>query len=85
MDPVEEWYFRTFFDSGEYGFGLWASPLEPAADCPANAEYIDGYYAGQDGKPVKLPQVFCIFERNSGDVAWRHTEFGFPGQLVVSE
>jgi primary-amine oxidase len=60
MDPVEEWYYRTFLD----------------------AAYFDGYYAGQDGEPVQGEYMICVFERYSGDVAWRHTEAGFPGQVV---
>lgn len=82
MDPVDEWYYRTFFDEGEFGFGLWASPLVPEADCPAGAAFLDGYYAGQDGKPIKIENVFCVFQRYAGDVAWRHTEFGLPEGVV---
>lgn len=82
MDPVEEWYYRTFLDAGEYGLGLWAFPLQPGADCPANAAYLDGSYAGQDGKPVGGENRICVFERYAGDVAWRHTEAGFPDRLV---
>ncbi|WCJ37215.1 Copper amine oxidase family protein [Euphorbia peplus] len=82
QDPTEDYYFKTFFDCGEYGFGTNAVSLIPLADCPNNAVFLDGYYAGQDGSPVLKSNVFCIFERHAGDVMWRHTEFGIPDQLI---
>uniref|UniRef100_A0A0D9WRR9 Amine oxidase n=1 Tax=Leersia perrieri TaxID=77586 RepID=A0A0D9WRR9_9ORYZ len=80
MDPEEEWYFHTFMDAGEYSLGVSAVPLQRGADCPANAVYLDGYYADADGKPVKSEDVICVFERYAGDVAWRHTEVGGAGE-----
>nr|CAD1840463.1 unnamed protein product [Ananas comosus var. bracteatus] len=83
MDPSEEWYYKTFFDEGEFGLGLFASPLEPMTDCPANAVFLNGYYTTQDGKPAKIERVFCIFERYAGDPSWRHTETGIVGELIT--
>ncbi|XP_047070764.1 primary amine oxidase 2-like [Lolium rigidum] len=83
MDPAEEWYDRTFMDAGEYGLGVTTFPLQPGADCPANAAYLDGYYAGQDGKPVENKNMICVFERYAGDIAWRHTEAGFADRLIT--
>lgn len=82
MDLTEEWQRRTFFDAGEYGYGLCSMTLEPLRDCPPNAVFMDAYFSKQDGMPRKIPKAFCIFERYAGDIMWRHTEATIPGKTV---
>lgn len=82
QDPTEEWYYRTFLDAGEFGMGSSVVELEPHHDCPSNAVFFDAFYGGQDGKPVKLSNAYCMFEKYSGNIAWRHTESAIPGELV---
>uniref|UniRef100_A0AAU0ARA3 Amine oxidase n=1 Tax=Symphytum officinale TaxID=278672 RepID=A0AAU0ARA3_SYMOF len=83
MDLTAEWYFRVFFDAGEYGGGLCTVPLQPLTDCPPDAKFMDGYFPNQDGSPAKTPNVFCVFERDAGDILWRHTETGIPNKLIT--
>ncbi|WP_157016565.1 copper amine oxidase [Mesorhizobium xinjiangense] len=74
MDPDAGWYWRTYMDSGEYGFGIFLSPLTPGVDCPEFAAYLPAVVHGDDGMPAEIPGAVCIFERNIGDPAWRHYE-----------
>lgn len=74
MDPSEGWYWRTYMDSGEYGFGLFLSPLTPGVDCPAYATMLPATISDDFGKPLTIPNAICIFERDTGDPAWRHFE-----------
>ncbi|XP_047150839.1 primary amine oxidase-like [Vigna umbellata] len=83
QDPTEEWYYKTFFDSGEYGLGQFMSPLQPSIDCPSDASFIDAYYASSDGTPVEIPNAFCIFEKDAGDIMWRHVEAAIPNELIT--
>ncbi len=74
MDPGEGWYWRTYMDSGEYGFGLFMTPLEAGIDCPAYATFLPALISDDSGAPLEIPNAICIFERNIGDPAWRHYE-----------
>jgi primary-amine oxidase len=74
MDPDKGWYWRTYMDSGEYGFGIFLSPLRKGVDCPAYAAFLPAVVHADDGSPVTIPDALCVFERNIGDPAWRHYE-----------
>ncbi|OIV97216.1 hypothetical protein TanjilG_02924 [Lupinus angustifolius] len=84
MDPTDGWYFKTYMDAGEYGFGLQAMPLDPLNDCPRNAYYMDGIFTSADGTPYVQSNIICVFESYAGDIAWRHAECPITG-LNVNE
>ncbi|GFZ01205.1 copper amine oxidase family protein [Actinidia rufa] len=82
MDPTDAWYFKTYMDAGEYGFGLQAMPLDPLNDCPRNAYYMDGVLAAADGTPYVRSNMICVFERYAGDIGWRHSESPITGMEI---
>ncbi|KAL2458155.1 Copper amine oxidase family protein [Abeliophyllum distichum] len=82
MDPSDAWYFKTYMDAGEYGFGLQAMPLDPLNDCPRNAYYMDGVFAAADGTPYVRSSMVCVFESYAGDIGWRHSESPITGMEI---
>ncbi|XKH61571.1 hypothetical protein LG290_07625 [Halomonas sediminis] len=74
MDPDEGWYWRTYMDSGEYGFGLFLTPLRPRVDCPAHSTFLPAMVHTDTGEPLEIPDAICVFERSTGDPIWRHYE-----------
>lgn len=74
MDPSKGWYWRTYMDSGEYGFGLFLTPLRKGVDCPSYATFKPAVIHDDNGNPLEIPDAVCIFERSVGDPAWRHYE-----------
>ncbi|XP_054804433.1 primary amine oxidase-like [Prosopis cineraria] len=81
QDPSDEWYYKTFFDAGEYGFGRSVVSLEPDRDCPPHAQFMDAYLHDRAGNPTLLQNAFCIFEKH-GVISWRHIENSIPNQTV---
>jgi primary-amine oxidase len=74
MDPDPGWYWRTYMDSGEYGFGNFLSPLRRNVDCPSHARFLPVTMPQDDGEPIRIADAICMFERSIGDPAWRHYE-----------
>ena len=73
QDPDTHWFYRAYFDMGEYGFGNMATELK-GNDCPANAVYQDVVLHTGAGEPVVAPNRICIFEFDPGYPSWRHNE-----------
>jgi primary-amine oxidase len=76
QDPEETWNSHVFLDAGEYftntGSGGIIKPLQPGVDCPTYATFVSGTFFHENGSPYIRPQLACIFERVTGDPAWRH-------------
>ncbi|PNX77038.1 copper amine oxidase [Trifolium pratense] len=81
QDPGDEFYFKTFFDAGEFGFGLSTVSLIPNRDCPPNAQFIDTFIHSDDGTPIPLKNAVCVFEQYN-NIMWRHTETGIPNEFI---
>ena len=74
MDPDAGWQSRTYFDTGEYGAGVLATPLERGVDCPETAAFLPGTFASDKGEAFTTPDALCVFERSLGEPIWRHRE-----------
>ena len=76
QDPEETWNSHVFIDAGEYftstGSGGIIKPLQAGVDCPAYATFFSGTFFHENGSPYIRPQLACLFERATGDPAWRH-------------
>ena len=86
QDPDANWFYRTYMDEGEFGFGTLSSPLALGLDVPPNAVLLDGLISAAlpdptlPVVPLALPRVVGVFERLTGNPAWRHFE-QFSGGL----
>jgi primary-amine oxidase len=74
MDADYGWQSRTYFDTGEYGAGMLATPLAPGIDCPATAHFLPAVFGNDKGEPFTTPNALCVYERNNGEPSWRHHE-----------
>ncbi len=72
MDPHPGWNYKSFLDAGEYGLGYLISSLETGRDCPEHAVYLNLLFPSDAGGVFKADRAACVFERNTGDPAWRH-------------
>ncbi|MEG9861870.1 MAG: hypothetical protein V6Z81_05135 [Parvularculales bacterium] len=80
-DNDPNWYYRAYFDMGEYGFGNLATELQQA-DCPSHADFFNVTLHLPNGAPFEAANRICIFEHDPGYPVWRHDETvlaGIPG------
>ena len=76
MDPNQTWSYRTFLDAGEFGLGYLMSSLQPQVDCPPDSIMVDLTFPDDAGGSYTRPGALCLFERATGDPAWRHYSSG---------
>jgi primary-amine oxidase len=76
MDPDPTWSYRAFMDAGEFGLGYLLSSLRPGVDCPETAAFMDVTLPNDTGGTYVRESGLCVFERPTGDPAWRHYSAG---------
>ena len=73
QDPDTHWFYRAYFDMGEYGFGNMATALK-GNDCPPNAVFQNVVLHTAAGEPFIAENRVCLFEFDPGYPSWRHHE-----------
>jgi primary-amine oxidase len=68
-DPHDGFYWRTYFDGGEYGMGRLANSLELGCDCLGEIRYLDSVVPDAAGQPRTITNAVCIREEDAG-VLW---------------
>ena len=68
-DTDAHWFYRAYFDMGEYGLGNMATELK-GSDCPSHAEFQNVVLHSADGTPKDVPNRICIFEHDPGYPIW---------------
>lgn len=66
-------FWISYFDAGEYLLGKNANHLELGCDCLGVIRYLDGHVADDHGHPVRIPNVICMHEEDTG-ILWKHTD-----------
>jgi primary-amine oxidase len=89
MTPYGDPDYVSWFprDAGDYGMSLYSATRASAivgADAPANATFVPAVFSDPKGRPVAVPRVVAIYERDGG-VLWRHSASASRArQLVLS-
>ena len=72
MDPTRKWFFKSFFDVGEFQIGYLTYPLQIGTDVPQNAVVFNPLVPDDRGRVFRFDNAYAIFERNCGNPMWRH-------------
>jgi primary-amine oxidase len=81
QDSDPNWFYRTYFDMGEFGLCNMSTALQEN-DCPSHALFQDVTAHTAGGQAAKMENRYCIFEHDPGYPIWRHHESlydGIPG------
>ena len=73
-DPHDGFYWRTYFDAGEYGLGRNTNSLTFGCDCVGAVTYLDATVVDAAGRPRAIPNAICLHEEDAG-VLWKHTDY----------
>jgi primary-amine oxidase len=72
-DTDPNYYWRTYFDAGEYGVGRLSNSLTLGCDCLGEIRYVDAIVTKADGSPRRIPNAICIHEEDASILA-KHTD-----------
>jgi primary-amine oxidase len=70
-DPDDGFFWRSYFDAGEYGIGQTTVSLARGCDCLGEIRYLDAVLATGDGEPAITENAICIHEEDAG-ILWKH-------------
>jgi primary-amine oxidase len=72
-DPHDGYYWRSYFDAGEYGMGRTSNSLTNGCDCLGEIRYLDATLSDAAGEPYTIASAICVHEEDAG-ILYKHGE-----------